>query len=801
MKRYSVFSETRVSQVRGRMRSEGVVMMNRSRTLVALVAAMSALTVTFQLSPEAVAITRTEIAGLSPTAPALVLGPDATVLDGNASPTWYAMAEAYDSGTATAPTRPVFGGYVTHTDGDGYSTPSQLVSANRGLTFSQTSQEGYEASTRLDDGRVIQGEFLGQTSVTLQQRTIKMRYSDNDGATFPTEVTASLNIAPQTFSHHTANFFPTSMVQVPGGLLLMAGYGILDIGSGTGVGSALLMQSSDGGASWTLRSTVAQGSTALGFSETAIALTSNGQLLAVSRSSSYDNLWERRSTTLGSTWTTAPQGIPEFAKDSSGNRPFGRINPRLALLPNGILALVAGRPDNHIALSYDGTGNTWDVKKNFYHNHDTANPQDMNEGSSANADFAWTEANRAVLLADTCHAVRFQGVNYNKCTWHANTMSDGIYDYQIKRVMADVLTADTGKIDLAGKVSAGTVSLGGNLGTTVPGHPRTGNRGAVDGSNEAWSSAVRSGGGGTFDITLDRTYALSKVGLSLAIGGAESATVQTRVNPTDPWSTWYTTTQTTYALRYSTGLAPRSARYVRVLTGTSSVCPTGVAAPCSLLNEIELYANDVDSFENDPVNGIPRGYSVDYTVGNDGVGHQGVWASQATSGSGSGRVARIVDDSGDHLPALRRTEAATSVKTVEFRFHPDQWRPVGQGAASAFLFGVLATPVGGARQVAYHLAIWHDGTVRFHNGSEWRTLGTGPALNPSTSCTGGCIWNTVRVRATTTQAVVSVNGTAIGTATRFDRGSSSLVGHQFSASSTADAAESFVVDDIYTSTS
>ena len=42
--------------------------------------------------------------------------------------------------------------------------------------------------------------------------------------------------------------------------------------------------------------------------------------------------------------------------DSAGNRPFGRINPRLELLPNGILALVAGRPDNHVALSYDGTG-------------------------------------------------------------------------------------------------------------------------------------------------------------------------------------------------------------------------------------------------------------------------------------------------------------------------------------------------------------------------------------------------------------------------------------------------------------
>jgi hypothetical protein len=289
------------------------------------------------------------------------------------------------------------------------------------------------------------------------------------------------------------------------------------------------------------------------------------------------------------------------------------------------------------------------------------------------------------------------------------------------------------------------------------------------------------------------------VGLSLAIGGTAGATVQTRLNAGDPWSTWYTVAdQRSYALKYS-ATTPRAARYVRVLVGASSICPPGVGSPCSQLNEIELYADDVDSFENDPVNGIPRGYSVDHTTDDGGVGHQGVWVSQSTSESGSGRVLRIVDDSTVHLPAVRRIDAPGGTKTLGFRFHPEQWRPAGAGASSAFMFDVLASPVAGVRQVAYHLAIWNDGTVKYHDGSGWKQIGAVPAVNPSTSCVGGCVWTAIQVRATTSAATVSVNGAAIGEASRHDRTTTDLTGHQFSASSLADTAETFLVDDIYTS--
>ncbi|MFC7533572.1 sialidase family protein [Actinoplanes sp. GCM10030250] len=744
----------------------------------------------------AAAVTKSEVAGLSPTAPALVLGAPGTAYDpAGDPPAWYAMADAYDTGTAQSPTRPVQAGYYGHYDAGGHTEPGRLTSVNGGNNFTAPTGDGREATARLDDGRVLSVGFVGQAppanaGARPQQRTLKIAYSSDDGGSYGEALSAQISIAPQAFNGATANFYPNNLVQVPGGPVLMAGYAVT---ADSTAATAMLLSSFDQGLTWALRSTIAQGTTARGFSETGLVLASNGDLVAVMRTSSYDNLWVRRSTTAGTSWTGAAAPIAEFAAAANGNRPFGRINPRLSLLPNGILALVAGRPDNFVALSYDGTGRTWDVKRSFYDNHSVADPQNMNEGSSGNADLAWTEANRAVLMADSCHAITYEGAPRNKCTWHGATMSDGTTTYQMKRVLADILTPGAGKIDLGGKVAAGTVQLGGDYDTAIAGHPRTGSRGAVDGSNEMWSSAIRSGGAGVFDISLDRTYTLSKVGLSLAIGGTASATVQTRLTTDAAWTDWYSVTnQSGYALKYTTPAASRPARYVRVLAGESSICPPGVTAPCSQLNEIELYADDVNSFENDPVNGIPRGYSIDRTVDDAGVGHLGVWVSQTTAGSGSSRVLRIVDSSSVHLPAARRLDSTATTKTVGFRFHPDRWRTTGAAGSSALLFDILT----GTRQAAFHFALTREGTVRYHDGSVWRTLGTGQSFNPSASCTGGCVWTDIEVRATTTTATVTVNGQNIGTATRFDGATTSLTGHQFAASSTAEIDENFLVDDV-----
>src|SRR5688572_18597397 len=68
-------------------------------------------------APAAGAVTRSEVAGLPPNAPALVLGAEGTAYDPpNNPPAWYPMAEAYDTGTATVPGRTTYAGFVTHYD-------------------------------------------------------------------------------------------------------------------------------------------------------------------------------------------------------------------------------------------------------------------------------------------------------------------------------------------------------------------------------------------------------------------------------------------------------------------------------------------------------------------------------------------------------------------------------------------------------------------------------------------------------------------------------------------------------------
>jgi hypothetical protein len=112
------------------------------------------------------------------------------------------------------------------------------------------------------------------------------------------------------------------------------------------------------------------------------------------------------------------------------------------------------------------------------------------------------------------------------------------------------------------------------------------------------------------------------------------------------------------------------------------------------------------------------------------------------------------------------------------------------------LFTVLATPVNGARKSAFHFAAGSDGVIRYYVAATntWTPLTTGQSFNPSTS-----VWSTFTVRATTTQATVSVNGSVLGTAPRADGAASNLTGHQFSASSTALANEQFLIDDVHTS--
>jgi hypothetical protein len=206
------------------------------------------------------------------------------------------------------------------------------------------------------------------------------------------------------------------------------------------------------------------------------------------------------------------------------------------------------------------------------------------------------------------------------------------------------------------------------------------------------------------------------------------------------------TNQEGYALRH-TSPTPRKARYVRVVTGAASYCPPGVTAPCSMFNEIELYAADVDSFENDPVNGVPRGYSVDYTVDDQGrvtggLGHDVHGRQRQQSRAVHHRRSR---------PAPARGPADRLVQRGQDPGVPVPPREVaaGQGAPSSFMFGLLATP--GERPAPH--GVPPVGLERRHRPvprrqrlahDRFRTC-----ADPSTTA-----WSIIKISATTTQATV-----------------------------------------------
>lgn len=739
-------------------------------------------------APPASASTITLVPGLPADQAAMVGGPATTVYDpADESPAWQPIANAFDGGTVAAPTRMINIGFKEHYDFDPYSNGLEIRSSDGGRTYSApVPQDVVEVATRRSDGKIIGAIFKGQghTNPPSSTFTMKLRIAADDDPNVGTDLIADVDISPLIFFHPTNQFFPTAIVQVPQGPLLMAGYSNLRDADGVMRTSSYLLQSTDGGAHWTLRSVIAASTAALQYNETGMVLDAGGDLLVAIRDSRYSQFNLRRSTDLGLTW--GPITTPVLA---DGQEWPARIMPRLELLPNGILALESGRLDNWVAVSFAGDGRVWDRAYRFYTNHNDAQPTDPNEGSSGNGGLAVVAANRIAAFADSCHPFVRQGVRHNKCIWQSPPMTD-TEEFMIKQSLIDVLTPGTGKIDLAGKLRAGRISITSDLGA-VAGRPRTGAAGAIDGSTELWSGAFRSGtGDGTYEIELDREYTLAKVGLSLMLGTTQDAVVQTKRTLDDPWTTWHTATgQESYALRYSPDtLAPVRARYVRISTGAASACPPGVAAPCSGLNELELYAADVDSFENDPVDGIPRGWAVRRTVDDGGTAHLGVWVSTSTSGSGTGRAMRIVDDSTEHLPLAQQDTGSSVVKSLEFRFKADQWRPAQTGAPdSMFRFG-LRTATG----VAYQLGVAATGELRWYDDAAgtWSTVGAVRA-DPAG-------WSTIRVQAGPRSAQLFVDGRRVGAVARSDAATTPMIGHQFSGSATAYAQESFVVDDVVT---
>ncbi|HHW32508.1 MAG TPA: hypothetical protein GXX20_12705 [Clostridiaceae bacterium] len=128
-----------------------------------------------------------------------------------------------------------------------------------------------------------------------------------------------------------------------------------------GQNKSLLVQSTDLGRTWTLRSIIAENDgthynidgSLTKYLEPSLLRVKDGSLLSIIRTDSNKPLLQTRSYDNGLTWTK-PILLPGVSPDDARS-----IYPQMVLLDNGVLALTTGRPNNTMLFSLDGSGYKW----------------------------------------------------------------------------------------------------------------------------------------------------------------------------------------------------------------------------------------------------------------------------------------------------------------------------------------------------------------------------------------------------------------------------------------------------------
>ncbi|MFK7694365.1 exo-alpha-sialidase [Paenibacillus sp. HJGM_3] len=509
---------------------------------------------------------------------------------------------------------------------------------------------------------------------------------------------------------------------------------------------SVLAKSTDGGVNWNIITTIAYNpnlyvttDTAFeGFDETSIVRCADGTLLAVMRvGNTRYPLYQSRSNDNGANWST-PVKLPG-QPDSN----IYSVDPALLLMPNGILVLSYGRPDNKILVSEDGNGTTWTNMTTTY----TAT-------SSDNTGIAVLDTNRLIQVGDT-------GASWN----YDLTPFPSPNPFSIWKKTIDIVRNPLNKIDLKKKYEQGKISVATNMNLTDAAHPEARVEAAFDGSTNYWASAFKdnTAGTATFTIDLQKNYKLSNLGVSLKTGYAESANIyfsQDNVHWGDPVKTF--TNKTHYAMEYTTFGVPITARYVKF----ESTSPGAGSA----LNEIELYSAD-DTFENDSLG--PQGYTNLSLAMVAGFGYE------------SRRSLRLDDNSTDAMArATKIVSDATLSKTLEFYVNPS-------AISTGILFDVLGQVTSGTTTI-YHLLVGTDGSLSYHNGSAWNLLaGTAGTIPLNT-------WSKVRLDAKLTTASLYVNDLLKGTITTYVPAANvlKLDGYTFASGGTGTTGDTFYVDDV-----
>lgn len=514
------------------------------------------------------------------------------------------------------------------------------------------------------------------------------------------------------------------IIELPDGTLMVPIYTVFQ---GSSKQVSAILQSTDKGASWSLRSVI-PADNQLGTNEVGWSYTSDGRLTAVMRTtdSPEAHLVQSFSDDDGKTWSQAtdllgPDGVVVHG-----------IYPDLVLQPNGTLLLTTGRPDVRVYVSNDGTGKAWNSGTTVFANYPSDGSNGRYDGSSGNNTMENVSASRSVLFYDQCH------------TWGC-----AAYDEQfgVSAQYVSAVTPGVGRIDVASKLIDGTATVSGTFAKADKKLPEQRPEGAFDGSSAVGAQAVltaKKGHKPELVVKLDREYSLNKIGLMLGHGQAQSATVSLSTDGTH-WSPPMVTVKqrSDRAMRYA-DFDAKVARYVRV---------TGPADVSTTVSELELYTTDTDTFENEVAFSVPRGWTdAQHSSVTDVPGDP---AYAEFGGYHSSTALRLWDKWTDANAHITRPTAHT-----QHLYAAMQWG--SSDLRARFTFGVNGTGADGTSVRAWDFRLTQGSPAKLeaYNGTDWVVAGTFSGPLPTRA------YLPLTINATTDKATVSLGTHTFTTSVR-----------------------------------
>lgn len=517
------------------------------------------------------------------------------------------------------------------------------------------------------------------------------------------------------------------------------------------------------------------------YSEPTVSICANGDWLAVLRVGERLPLKYSRSTNHGVTWSPA-QPLPGLPIESNDNDNFNEsVDPFLQLMPNGIMVLTYGRPNSHLAFSYDGSGANWTyLTTSFKEVPGIIADTTLGFQSTNYTALVPTGYNKFILYGD-------RGANwtyYSKAKPFTNVPHPQPNPFRIWEKNLEIVTNRQNRIDLKKKIlyTWATVMMPQTTLTySSPSHLETRPLGAVDGSTDYWSSAIGTGSG-VLQLDLHKKYNINSVGLAMLFGKEQSATVEL----SEDLLTWIpveTYTNEIHRSIHYTDITPRLARYVRVTVSGSGQIGVG---------ELELYQT-ASTFEANAatptsiVHGvIPYGYALyGNTASKHGISVRDVYGYQ------SNRALTLYDGNDNYIAGIKKIEAASNKKILEFRF-----RAVTIPAGQFISMRILGT-VSGSENTIFYVAVMPDGSIKANQGGGF-TVDIAPANTIERGSLSA--WSLIKIEADESANIAKVylDGILMGSCTMFPAplAATTLTGFAFASYGTDTWGELAYFDDI-----